>query len=334
MTQRIRPYPRFVAWSVRRLEAGATPAVVDVFTRSRAGAMPWLPVLHTSEEDAAYFTAQIATSQAWGVLDGPALVGFAVGRGDWLDHLYVHPDWQGRGVGSTLLEHVWAQTDGGLQLWAFQANVAALDFYRRHGFEVVESTDGSGNEERTPDVRMQRGVLVRPARPADAEALADVHVRSWRAGYAGLVPDEVLAGLDVQKRARLWGTRLVEPEPRILVADTGTAVVGFVSHGPARDEDLQAQAGRWWEVYALYVAPEWWGNGVGGRLWRAAAEAAPPGACCRCVWVLAGNARGRAAYGAWGLAPDGATTTWESGSGGLPEVRYVRCDGVDGHEGA
>lgn len=332
MPQRIRPYPRFVAWSVRRLQAGATPAVVGVFTRSRAAAMPWLPVLHTPDEDLAFFADQIATAEAWGVFDGPDLAGFAVVRGDWLDHLYVHPGWQGRGVGSALLEHGWSRTDGGLQLWAFEANHAAIGFYRRHLFEVVERTDGAGNEERLPDVRMQRGVLVRPALLTDADPVAAVHVRSWQAGYAGLVPAPVLAGLDVQARAERWRARLAEPEPGVLVADAGGTVIGFVSHGAARDEDLAGD--RWWEVYALYVAPEEWGRGVGGRLWRAAGAAAPPEASCRCVWVLAGNARGRAAYAAWGLAPDGASRTWDSGSGGLDEVRYVRCDGGDGRGSA
>ncbi len=41
----------------------------------------------------------------------------------------------------------------GLTLWAFQVNGAAHRFYERHGFLAAESTDGSGNEEREPDVR-------------------------------------------------------------------------------------------------------------------------------------------------------------------------------------
>ena len=43
--------------------------------------------------------------------------------------------------------------DTGLQLWTFQVNEAARRFYERQGFVAAESTDGSGNEERSPDVR-------------------------------------------------------------------------------------------------------------------------------------------------------------------------------------
>jgi hypothetical protein len=40
-----------------------------------------------------------------------------------------------------------------LNLWTFQANAQARRFYERHGFRLIEMTDGSGNEERTPDAR-------------------------------------------------------------------------------------------------------------------------------------------------------------------------------------
>ena len=40
----------------------------------------------------------------------------------------------------------------GLQMWTFQANGGARRFYERHGFVVMEATDGD-NEERAPDVR-------------------------------------------------------------------------------------------------------------------------------------------------------------------------------------
>ena len=36
----------------------------------------------------------------------------------------------------------------------FQSNDGARRFYRRHGLVELETTDGSSNEERSPDVRM------------------------------------------------------------------------------------------------------------------------------------------------------------------------------------
>jgi hypothetical protein len=47
------------------------------------------------------------------------------------------------------------RSPGGLGLWAFQVNKPARRFYERHGFVAVTFTDGSGNEEREPDVRYE-----------------------------------------------------------------------------------------------------------------------------------------------------------------------------------
>jgi len=44
-------------------------------------------------------------------------------------------------------------------------------------------------------------MLLRPAQPADAAAVARVHVRSWQVAYRGLLPDEYLDGLQPEDRA-------------------------------------------------------------------------------------------------------------------------------------
>jgi ribosomal protein S18 acetylase RimI-like enzyme len=76
-------------------------------------------------------------------------------HGNHLEHLYVHPDHQGRGIGSALLERAKARMPGGFGLWVFQANIGARRFYERHGLRVVRLTDGEGNEEKTPDAQYE-----------------------------------------------------------------------------------------------------------------------------------------------------------------------------------
>jgi hypothetical protein len=39
----------------------------------------------------------------------------------------------------------------GFTLWVFQQNERARRFYEARGLTLVKLTDGSGNEERTPD---------------------------------------------------------------------------------------------------------------------------------------------------------------------------------------
>jgi GNAT superfamily N-acetyltransferase len=79
-----------------------------------------------------------------------AVVGFIGFREGWIDHLYVHPDWQGRGIGPQLLAKP-LQYRQARRLWTFQKNARARRFYEARGFRLVELTDGSGNEEKEPD---------------------------------------------------------------------------------------------------------------------------------------------------------------------------------------
>jgi len=70
----------------------------------------------------------------------------------WITQLYVAPESVGQGVGSRLLSHALAALPRPVRLWCFQRNTRARRFYERRGFEPVSFTDGSGNEERLPDV--------------------------------------------------------------------------------------------------------------------------------------------------------------------------------------
>jgi hypothetical protein len=47
-------------------------------------------------------------------------------------------------------------------------------------------------------------MFLRPATPADAAAVAYVHVQAWRETYRGIMPDAVLEGPSVEERARAW----------------------------------------------------------------------------------------------------------------------------------
>jgi len=54
-----------------------------------------------------------------------------------------------------LLARAREERPAGLQLWTFQVNDEARRFYGREGFVEVEHTDGAGNEEGEPDVRLE-----------------------------------------------------------------------------------------------------------------------------------------------------------------------------------
>jgi ribosomal protein S18 acetylase RimI-like enzyme len=131
-------------------------AVAEVFIAS-FDTLTFLPKLYTNEETIDFVATVVMSEQEVLVAEEEGtIVGFlALGHGDTLEHLYVHPDSQGRGVGSALLERAKERLSGGFSLWVFQQNVQARRFYERHGLTLVERTDGAGNEERMPDARYE-----------------------------------------------------------------------------------------------------------------------------------------------------------------------------------
>lgn len=82
-------------------------------------------------------------------------MGFAEPTGGRLNALYVAPPAQGMGVGSALFEYAMALQPQGFDLWVFQRNTRALDFYARYRCAEVRRTDGADNVEREPDVLLR-----------------------------------------------------------------------------------------------------------------------------------------------------------------------------------
>jgi ribosomal protein S18 acetylase RimI-like enzyme len=134
-------------------------AVADLYTAARVHAVPQMPpALHTNEEDRAYLARKLAEPdvEVWVAEADGEIVGYAQCTPTFLDGLYVAPERKGQGIGSLLLDVVDATHPDGYELWVFESNDGARRLYERRGLVVVERTDGSGNEEKAPDLRMAR----------------------------------------------------------------------------------------------------------------------------------------------------------------------------------
>jgi GNAT superfamily N-acetyltransferase len=129
-------------------------AVARLHRHVRSTCLPFLPELHTPDEDLQFFRGVVfAQCEVW-VAGDAAIDGFIAFRAGWVDHLYVRPDCQRRGVGIALLAQA-MQAHPLLRLWTFQRNDTAIRFYVARGFREIERTDGARNEEREPDLLME-----------------------------------------------------------------------------------------------------------------------------------------------------------------------------------
>jgi pimeloyl-ACP methyl ester carboxylesterase len=161
------------------------------------------------------------------------------------------------------------------------------------------------------DWLLANGVLLRPAGPDDAAAVATIWYEGWGEGHLGNVPDELVA---VRTRES-FGQRAAQRVGDTVVATVGGVVAGFVM--------VVAD-----EVEQVYVAADHRGSGVAAAL-LAEAERRVAGNGYDRAWlaVVAGNSRARRFYERQGWVDEGLFDHQAPSEGGpisVPAHRYVQ----------
>ena len=163
---------------------------------------------------------------------------------------------------------------------------------------------------------------IREAKPADAWAIAEIHVRSWQAAYRGQLTDDYLDGLRVEDRIDQHRQSLEAPmaDWRTWVAEEDGRIVGFAVTGPSQDADADPKTG---ELYAIYLEPDRVGTGLGRTLFAYAVEdLRSRGFRTATLWVLETNEQARRFYAVAGWRPDGIVTTERVDCEMRPTIRY------------
>ncbi len=141
------------ALELRRARPDDAEAIGDVYLTSFRATYAF-PGPHTDQEVRDWLRdVVLPTQEVWVAVAGGLVVALMALSSEMLEQLYVAPGWTGRGVGSALLARAKDRRPAGLDLYTFQVNAGARRFYERHGFVLVAGGDGSGNEERQPDLR-------------------------------------------------------------------------------------------------------------------------------------------------------------------------------------
>ena len=142
---------------LRPARAADALAIADVLLASRRTFLPYLCSPRTDADIRAWVRDTVLRTEAVTVAAaGETVVGVLSVRerdgATWFTHLYLRPGYVGQGIGSRLLAQGLARARAPVRLYAFQQNSGARRFYERHGFVPIVFSDGSGNEERCPDV--------------------------------------------------------------------------------------------------------------------------------------------------------------------------------------
>jgi len=196
-------------------------------------------------------------------------------------------------------------------------------------------------------------MLLRPAQPADALAIARVHVRAWQHGYAGILPASYLNQLRPEDRAAKYDLSHADPSnPYTIVAtDADTIsptetnslgniarhsadpmgqsaggiinekILGFATTRPSQEPDLPHHG----ELTALYVDPDSWGRGIGVALVSAArAHLVSLSLRHAYLFTLVDNLRAQHFYKSDQWTPDGLTRTDTVWGAAVHVLRFQR----------
>lgn len=138
---------------------------------------------------------------------------------------------------------------------------------------------------------------VRPIAPPDAPALATLFRAAWFEAYSGLLPHDYIKRLTDKRNAAWWLDRIpARPDQKLgnepLILDINDTVAGYALCGP-----LRMSRRRSGEIYELYLAPDYQGQGHGELLFEACRylldQKSLPGLT---VWMLATNTRAQDFY--------------------------------------
>jgi len=167
-------------------------------------------------------------------------------------------------------------------------------------------------------MQIELDYAIAPAGPADAAALARLHVESWRETYAGILPAAYLDRMSPALHEHRWKQRLITPREVTLAAEARDGLAGYVSAERARRVRGLAVA----EITTLYVLKRAQGRGLGRELFTAAARVmAARGAEALVLWVLRDNLNARGFYERLGGRRDDVGNEYVGGAV-VASVRY------------
>jgi putative acetyltransferase len=142
---------------IRSYQFADFDAVIILWRASREVSLPDFQLRkgHFFYEDLAYFREHVLPeNDVWVVDESERPIAFLAIKDDFIDHLYVHPDYWRKGIGRLLLEHARKLSPRHLWLYTLQVNLNARAFYEKNGF-VITKFGVSQPPENEPDVKYE-----------------------------------------------------------------------------------------------------------------------------------------------------------------------------------
>lgn len=124
------------------------------------------------------------------------------------------------------------------------------------------------------------------ANPADLDALAALHLITWRSTYANILSPSVLKKRGLPAFRREWKKMLRSDSCETVIARSRNSILGACSIGECGDPDLEDACGSK-EVFSIFVDPRHQRTGVGRGLVETHLRRATYSALY--AWTVVGN---------------------------------------------
>lgn len=126
---------------IRKIADKEVPAVVDIWYKASLQAHEFIPSEYWSSNKAQMRKKFIPMSETYVATNGLQILGFISLIEEYLAAIFVKPEFQGLGIGSSLMSHAKSYRND-LQLKVFCKNRKSVDFYLSKGFTIIsESKD-------------------------------------------------------------------------------------------------------------------------------------------------------------------------------------------------
>lgn len=155
----------------------------------------------------------------------------------------------------------------------------------------------------------------------DSKTLGKIHSKSWKVAYKGIVPNEILENITVEKRQKYFEKALSNGWEEDAIIFKDNEAVGLICIGKCRDTD---KANNYGEIWGIYLLPEYWNIGIGSELinWGLT-ELKKRNYDKVTLWVLEENINARNFYEKVGFKHDGTVKEITIGKK-LNEYRYEK----------
>ncbi|MEH2149641.1 GNAT family N-acetyltransferase [Nostoc sp.] len=132
----LRPAQEIDAWALSAIHIAAIKALPTTFYTQKE-LLAWRN--YRDKPDGSNILKSMKAESFWVAIEGDVVIGFASFIIDELIGLYVHPKYQGKGIGRALVQHFCDEaTEQGIDKVITTASLYAEGFYLRLGFTAIQ----------------------------------------------------------------------------------------------------------------------------------------------------------------------------------------------------